>query len=149
MRDRYRRFSAIVNFQFMCHKQVLWKKTLFHLYRFWAKNFCLFSKKVQEVFRNCILGVQGKILGKLIFCFWITKTLIDFSFGFSSQNFSENLLKLHSRCPEYFLEGKNCLRNHTNFYRFLRLEANLFLKFGKPFSIRLSKLLLKCRRNVL
>ena len=72
---------------------------------FWAKIFYLFSIKVREGFQNCILRVQGKNLRKFFVCFGKQKILFDV-FLVSSQNLSEILLKLHSKCPEDPFQGK-------------------------------------------
>ena len=118
----------------------MWEKIFFIITGFWAKIFYLFSIKVREGFQNCILRVQGKILRKIIVCFGKQKIFFVF-FCFSSQNLSEFLLKLHSECPEGPFQGKMLLKTPQICLSFLRLEANHFWIFGKPFSIKMSKLL--------
>ena len=135
-----RQFSKL---QFMCPQISFVGKKFFISTGFWAKIFYLFCMKVREGFQNCILRVQGRNLRKIIVCSWIQKILFDF-FCFSSQNLSENLLKLHSECPEDLLQGKRLLKTPQNCLCFLRLEANPFWIFGKTFSIKMSKLLLMC-----
>ena len=53
------------------------KKFFFFSNGLWAKFFCLFSIKVREGFRNCILLVQRKSL-RSFFLFWKTKVFLFF-----------------------------------------------------------------------
>ena len=86
---------------------------------------------------------RGKIWGKLLFVLENKNFYLVFLW-FSPQNLSENLVNLHSKCPEDLSHGKKLFETPQNCLSFLRLEANRFWIFGKTFSIKMSKLLFMC-----
>ena len=121
----------------------MWEKTLFHQYRILSRNFLALLQKIQDSFQNCILRVQGKILRKTIYCFEKQQNFRDF-FWFFFVNWSEDLLKQHSKCPEDLLEGKKVSWKSTQSFINFPTWWGSFLDIRQTFSIRLSKLLFMC-----
>ena len=136
-----RQFSKL---QFICPQISFVGKNFFHQYRILSQNFLpLFHKSARRI-SKLHLACPGEIFEENYLMFWKTKNFIWFFFGFFFRNLSENLLKLHSKCPENLFQGKRLLKTPQNCLSFLRLEANHFWTFGKLFSIKLSKLLFMC-----
>ena len=81
-------------------------KFFFHQYRILSQNFLpLFHKSARRI-SKLHLACPGESFEENYCLFWKTKIFIWLFFGFSPQNLSENLLKLHSKCPEDLFQGK-------------------------------------------
>ena len=138
-----KRFSTIFKTAVYVSTDKFCGKKKFMSTGFWAKGFYLFSMKVWEGFQNCICVSTWIFWEKLLNVLENKKLYLIF-FRFFFLNLSGNLLKLHSKWPEDIFWGKRLLETPQNCLSFLRPEANHFWIFGKPFSIRLSKLHFMC-----
>ena len=145
-----KRFSTIFKTAVYNSTDKFCGKKNFHQFRILSQRFLPLFHKNAGRYSKLHLACPGEKFEENYCLFWKTKNTIWFFFCFSSQNLSENLLKLHSKRPEDLLQGKKLLKTTQNCLSFLRLEANNFWIFGKPFSIEVSKLLFMCpnKRNV-
>ena len=137
-----RQFSKL---QFICpHISFVGRKKFFHHYRILSQNFLpLFHESARRI-SKLHLACPGENFEENYCLFWKTKKIIWFFFGFSSQNSSEFLLKLHSKCPDDPFQGKKVALNTTKLFIFFATWSESFWIFGKPFSIKMSKLLFMC-----
>ena len=99
-------FSKIFETAVYVSTDKICEKKFFHQYRILSQNFVpLFHKSARRI-SKLHLACPGEKFEENYCLFWKTKTIIWFFFGFSPQNLSENLLKLHSRCPDDLFQGK-------------------------------------------
>ena len=130
--------------QFMCPQISFVGKKFFHQYRILSQNFLPLLHKSARRISKLHLACPGEKFEENYCLLLKTKNFIWFFLCFSPQNLSENLVNLHSKCPEDLSHGKMLFETPQNCLSFLQLEANRFWIFGKTFSIKMSKLLFMC-----
>ena len=119
----FRQFSKL---QFICPQISFVGKKFFHQNRILSQNFLPLFHKNARRFSKLHLACPVEKFEDNYCLFWKTKKNIWFVFGFSPQNLSENLLKLHSECPEDLLQGKRLLKTPQNCLCFCDLKRIIF-----------------------
>ena len=109
----------------------MWDKKIFHQYRILSRIFLPLFHKSARVISKLHLACPGESFEENHCLFWKTKNIIWFFVGFSPQNLSENLLKLHSKCPEDLFQGKKVAT--TKLFIFFATWSESFLKFRQNF----------------
>ena len=142
-------FRQLSKLQFMCPQITFVGKILFHQYRILSQNFLALFLTSSRRFSKLHLMRPTEDFEENYLFFWKTKTFFVF-FWFFFPNFSKNLFKQHSNCPEYRLEGKNdFLKKPHICSSILRFEADQFWTFGKLFRWDCQNCFLFVQRNVL
>ena len=138
-----KRFSTIVKISvFVSTDMFCGKKHCFISTGFWAKIFWLSSKKYKMVFETASCVFRGRFWGKLFIVLKNKKSFLFFLVFFV--NWSEDLLKQHSKCPEDLLERKKVSWKTTQSFINFPTWWGSFLDIRQTFSMRLSKLLFMC-----
>ena len=126
-------FRQLWKIQFLCPEICfLGKKQCFISTGFWAKSFWLSSKKYKMVFETAFCVFRGRFWGKLFIVLKNKKNFLIF-FWFFIVNWSEDLLKQHSKCPEDLLEGKSFLKKPHSRLSVFRLDEDHSCTFCKHF----------------
>ena len=128
-----KRFSTIFKTAVYNSTEKFCGKKFFHQFRILSQNFLPLFHKNARRFSKLHLACPVEKFEDNYCLFWKTKKNIWFVFGFSPQNLSENLLKLHSECPEDLLQGKRLLKTPQNCLCFCDLKRFIFGYSAKLF----------------